>query len=70
MLHAVTMHTADGVRTLLLPFALWLGKLREPSTCVWWADRLKKTEDENLVDGKLLSYDYIEAEPSHSKLFV
>ncbi|KIJ37044.1 hypothetical protein M422DRAFT_50672 [Sphaerobolus stellatus SS14] len=36
-------------------------KLRAPFTRAWWADKLEKTENETLVDGKLLSYAYLEA---------
>ncbi|EJD46213.1 P-type cation-transporting ATPase [Auricularia subglabra TFB-10046 SS5] len=36
-------------------------KLQEPFTRYFWEDRLEQTDDETLVDGKLLSYAYLEA---------
>jgi sodium/potassium-transporting ATPase subunit alpha len=36
-------------------------KIKAPFTRVFWEDKLEPTEDETLVDGKLLSYSYLEA---------
>jgi hypothetical protein len=36
-------------------------KLMAPFTRVFWEDMLEKSDDETLVDSKLLSYSYIEA---------
>lgn len=36
-------------------------KLRAPFTRVYWEDALEGTDGETLVDGKLLSYAYLEA---------
>ncbi|EIN07923.1 aminophospholipid-transporting P-type ATPase [Punctularia strigosozonata HHB-11173 SS5] len=38
-----------------------LGKLRAPFTREFWEDKFEKTENETLVDKKLLSYAYLEA---------
>ncbi|KAG7086440.1 hypothetical protein E1B28_002394 [Marasmius oreades] len=35
--------------------------LKAPFTKVWWEDRFEKSDDEKLVDAKLLSYSYLEA---------
>lgn len=39
----------------------WLQRMKAPFTRDWWEDRLESTEAETLVDGKLLSYAYLEA---------
>ena len=39
----------------------WVAKCKEPFTRTWWEDRLEGTDAETLVDGKLLSYAYLEA---------
>lgn len=36
-------------------------KLKAPFTRAFWEDALEKTDDETLVDTKLLSYAYLEA---------
>ena len=36
-------------------------KMKAPFTAVFWEDKLEQTDDETLVDGKLLSYAYLEA---------
>lgn len=36
-------------------------KLKAPFTRVFWQDVMEPTEDETLVDGKVLSYAYLEA---------
>jgi sodium/potassium-transporting ATPase subunit alpha len=38
-----------------------LGKLKAPFTREFWEDKLEKTDNETLVDRKLLSYAYLEA---------
>ena len=38
-----------------------MSQLKAPFTRTWWEDRFERTEDETLVDGKLLSYAYLEA---------
>jgi len=40
---------------------MWLSKLKIPFTRAFWEDRFEVTDDEALVDGKLLSYAYLEA---------
>lgn len=35
--------------------------VKAPFTKVWWEDRLEQTDEEELVDAKLLSYAYLEA---------
>jgi sodium/potassium-transporting ATPase subunit alpha len=41
--------------------AAWVSKLKAPFTRTFWADALERTDNETLVDGKLLSYAYLEA---------
>ncbi|KAG6836592.1 hypothetical protein H0H93_006335 [Arthromyces matolae] len=41
--------------------AVYLSKLRAPFTREFWEDAFKQTDDESLVDWKLLSYSYLEA---------
>jgi sodium/potassium-transporting ATPase subunit alpha len=36
-------------------------KLKSPFTRIFWEDFFEKSDDETLVDGKLLSYAYLEA---------
>ena len=42
-------------------FSVWLSKLKTPFTRSFWEDMMEKTDNETLVDGKLLSYAYLEA---------
>ena len=42
-------------------FSLWAEKLKAPFTKTYWQDKLEKSDDETLVDNKLLSYAYLEA---------
>ena len=42
-------------------FSVWKSRLQAPFTRTFWEDRLERTDDETLVDGKLLSYAYLEA---------
>ena len=42
-------------------FSVWLSKLKTPFTRTFWEDLLEPTDNESLVDGKLLSYSYLEA---------
>ena len=42
-------------------WSVWMSQLKAPFTRTWWEDRFERTEDETLVDGKLLSYAYLEA---------
>jgi len=42
-------------------FSVWLSKLKTPFTRSFWEDMLEPTDNESLVDGKLLSYSYLEA---------
>jgi sodium/potassium-transporting ATPase subunit alpha len=60
-IHAATTHTADGARAPPGKLALLLQHARAPFTRDWWADRFEKTDGENLVDRKVLSYAYLEA---------
>ena len=39
----------------------WFARLKAPFTRDWWEDRFENSDDERLVDGKLLSYAYLEA---------
>lgn len=58
-----TLRRDSETQTLVKPsrFRQLLTKCREPFTRTWWEDRFEKTENETLVDGKLLSYSYLEA---------
>jgi sodium/potassium-transporting ATPase subunit alpha len=38
-----------------------VSKIKEPFTRTFWEDKFEKTEDEKLVDSKVLSYAYLEA---------
>ena len=42
-------------------FSVWLSKLKTPFTRYFWEDLLETTDNESLVDAKLLSYAYLEA---------
>ncbi|KAF7799696.1 hypothetical protein EIP86_010938 [Pleurotus ostreatoroseus] len=42
-------------------WSVWMSQVKAPFTRTWWEDRFERTEDETLVDGKLLSYAYLEA---------
>jgi sodium/potassium-transporting ATPase subunit alpha len=42
-------------------FSVWKARLLAPFTRTFWEDRLERTDDESLVDSKLLSYAYLEA---------
>lgn len=42
-------------------FSVWKTRIAAPFTRDFWEDRLEQTEDETLVDNKLLSYAYLEA---------
>lgn len=42
-------------------FSVLLSKVRAPFTRVYWEDALEPSDGETLVDGKLLSYAYLEA---------
>lgn len=39
----------------------WASKAKAPFTRDFWEDNMERTDDESLVDGKLLSYSYMEA---------
>ena len=41
--------------------SLWLTKLKKPFTRVFWEDLFERTDNETLIDWKVLSYSYIEA---------
>lgn len=41
--------------------SVWASKLHAPLTREFWEDTLEHSEDETLVDNKLLSYAYLEA---------
>jgi sodium/potassium-transporting ATPase subunit alpha len=60
-IHAATTHTADGARLPPSKLALMLEHAKAPFTREWWADRFEKSDGENLVDRKVLSYAYLEA---------
>ncbi|PPQ63350.1 hypothetical protein CVT24_006723 [Panaeolus cyanescens] len=51
--------TMESIRPSKL--ALWLSKLKTPFKRSFWEDVLEPTDNETLVDGKLLSYAYLEA---------
>ena len=42
-------------------FSEFMAKVKAPFTRQFWEDALERTDDETLVDGKLLSYAYLEA---------
>ncbi|KAF8881938.1 aminophospholipid-transporting P-type ATPase [Gymnopilus junonius] len=42
-------------------WSVWLSKLKTPFRRSYWEEVLEPTDNENLVDGKLLSYAYLEA---------
>lgn len=59
-----TLHGHDGeAQTYRAPskFSQYMEKIRAPFTRVFWQDLMEPTEDETLVDGKVLSYAYLEA---------
>ena len=41
--------------------SVWISKAKAPFTRVFWEDALERTDNETLVDSKLLSYAYLEA---------
>ncbi|GJE88013.1 aminophospholipid-transporting P-type ATPase [Phanerochaete sordida] len=41
--------------------SVWRTKVQAPFTRTFWEDRFERTDDETLVDAKLLSYAYLEA---------
>lgn len=41
--------------------SLWIEKLKTPFRRAFWEDMFEATDNESLVDGKLLSYAYLEA---------
>ena len=42
-------------------YSVWKARLASPFKREFWEDRLEQTDTETLVDGKLLSYAYLEA---------
>lgn len=42
-------------------WSVWLSKLKTPFKRSYWEEVLEPTDNESLVDGKLLSYAYLEA---------
>jgi len=42
-------------------FSTWMSKLKTPFTRAFWLNMLETTDNESLVDAKLLSYAYLEA---------
>jgi sodium/potassium-transporting ATPase subunit alpha len=51
----------SGVRAPPSRLSQWLAAARRPFTREFWTDMFEKTEDERLVDSKVLSYAYLEA---------
>ncbi|KAL0070554.1 hypothetical protein AAF712_002393 [Marasmius tenuissimus] len=43
------------------PVSRIVSKIKAPFTRIWWEDLFEHSDDERLVDGKLLSYAYLEA---------
>ena len=41
--------------------SVWTSWFKAPFTRTFWEDRFERTDGETLVDGKLLSYAYLEA---------
>lgn len=41
--------------------SVWTSRLTAPFTRNFWEDRFERSDGETLVDGKLLSYAYLEA---------
>ena len=58
-----TLHRDTETGDVILPskISLWFSKFKKPLTRAFWEDTLEKTENETLVDSKLLSYAYLEA---------
>jgi sodium/potassium-transporting ATPase subunit alpha len=53
---------SENQRSLIpSPISALATKFRAPFTRTFWADAFEKTDSETLVDGKLLSYAYLEA---------
>jgi sodium/potassium-transporting ATPase subunit alpha len=42
-------------------FTRFIMKLKTPFTRIFWEDKFESTDNETLVDNKLLSYSYLEA---------
>jgi sodium/potassium-transporting ATPase subunit alpha len=51
--------TNEAIRPSKL--SMYAAKLRKPFTRVFWEDMFEKTDNETLIDWKVLSYSYIEA---------
>ena len=58
-----TLHRDPETNEVIQPskFSVWKASLVAPFTRTFWEDRFEHTEDETLVDSKLLSYAYLEA---------
>ena len=41
--------------------SVWKSRVKAPFTRTFWEDRFERTDNETLVDAKLLSYAYLEA---------
>ena len=41
--------------------SVFMGRVKAPFTRQFWEDTFERTDDESLVDSKLLSYAYLEA---------
>jgi sodium/potassium-transporting ATPase subunit alpha len=41
--------------------SVYMSKVKAPFTRIFWQDAFERTENETLVDSKLLSYAYLEA---------
>lgn len=61
--HSKTLDRDTETQEVIKPskFSVWLSKLKAPFTRSFWEDMFETTDNESLVDGKLLSYAYLEA---------
>ncbi|CCM04510.1 uncharacterized protein FIBRA_06691 [Fibroporia radiculosa] len=58
-----TLHRDTETQEIIPPgrIEVWSSKVKAPFTRTFWEDALERSEAESLVDGKLLSYSYLEA---------
>ncbi|KAF9484958.1 aminophospholipid-transporting P-type ATPase [Pholiota conissans] len=63
LVRARTLHRDEETLEVIHPskFSIWLSKLKKPFTRSFWEEILEPTDNETLVDAKLLSYAYLEA---------
>jgi sodium/potassium-transporting ATPase subunit alpha len=61
--HAKTLRHDSETQEQVPPskISVFISKMKAPFTRVFWEDMFEGSDDETLVDGKLMSYSYIEA---------